>query len=116
MKKITCITCPISCRIMVESANDAFIISGNKCQNGYDYAMKEMIAPVRTLTTTVRTVFVDMPVLPVKTNSEVPKEMILEIIHELADVLIMKNIRIGDIIVADILGTGCDIVATCAIE
>ncbi|MCL2184937.1 MAG: DUF1667 domain-containing protein [Treponema sp.] len=116
MKNITCITCPISCRITVDIVDEIHIISGNKCSRGREYAKTEMMSPVRSLTTTVKTVFPNMPVLPVKTNRDVPKEMIPEIISKLANVLIIKNISIGEIIIFNILGSGCDIVATSEIK
>jgi len=71
-----------------------------------------LTAPMRSITTTVRTVFQEMPVLPVRTKGEVPKEMIPEIIRELAKVLISEKISIGETVAADILGSGVDVIAT----
>jgi len=112
MKQITCITCPIGCRITIDSANGEYAFSGNKCARGMEFAKNEMISPVRSLTTTVRTSFPQMPVLPVRTNGEVPKEKIKEIIRELSKVVITEKIGIGETVAANILGTGCDIIAT----
>jgi CxxC motif-containing protein len=53
-----------------------------------------------------------MPVLPVRTNGEVPKEKIKEIIRELSKIVITEKIGIGETVAANILGTGCDIIAT----
>jgi CxxC motif-containing protein len=53
-----------------------------------------------------------MPVLPVRTNGEVPKEKIKEIIRELSKVVITEKIGIGETVAANILETGCDIIAT----
>jgi len=113
---ITCITCPIGCRITVEAADGEYVFSGNKCLKGAEFAKTEMTAPMRTLTTTVRTTFPGMPVLPVRTRGEVPKEKIPEIMSELSRVLISKKIVIGETIAADIVGTSCDIIATSNIE
>ena len=74
--------------------------------------MAETKSPVRSLTTTVRTVFPDTPVLPVKTNKDVPKEKIFEIIGELSGIIITDKIGIGKIVAANVAGTGCDIVAS----
>lgn len=111
-KEITCITCPIGCRIAVDAGNGDYFFTGNKCPKGALFAKAEITAPVRTLTTTVRTVFPDMPVLPVRTNGEVPKEKISEIMKELSKVLITEKIGIGETVVKCISGTGCDIIAT----
>jgi CxxC motif-containing protein len=112
MKQITCITCPIGCRITIDFANGEYSFSGNKCAQGLEFAKNEMTSPVRSLTTTVRTSFPQMPVLPVRTNGEVPKEKIKEIIRELSKIVISEKIGIGETVAANILGTGCDIIAT----
>ena len=70
------------------------------------------MSPMRSLTTTVRTAFPDVPVLPVRTNGEVPKGMIMDIICELSRLVVTEKIGIGGIVVANILGTGCDIITT----
>ena len=110
--EITCITCPIGCRITAGVIDGEYIFSGNKCPRGAEFAKTEMTAPLRSLTTTVRTAFPDMPVLPVRTRGEVPKGKLTEIIRELSKVVITEKIGIGDTVAADILGTGCDIIAT----
>jgi len=112
MKQITCITCPIGCRITIDVANGEYSFSGNKCTRGLEFAKNEMTSPVRSLTTTVRTSFPQMPVLSVRTNGEVPKEKIKEIIRELSKIVITEKIGIGETVAANILGTGCDIIAT----
>jgi len=113
MKQFTCTTCPTGCRISVEAAADGqFKFLGNQCGRGEELAKKEMASPVRSITTTVRTAFPRIPVLPVRTNGEVPKEKVTEIIRELSKVVITEKIGIGEIVAADILGTGCDVIAT----
>ena len=111
-KSITCITCPTGCRITVDAAGGDFIFSGNKCPKGADFARTEMTAPLRSLTTTVRTAFPAMPVLPVRTKGEVPKGVIMDIIAELSKVVVTEKMSIGDTVIANVLGTGCDIIAT----
>ena len=112
MKQITCITCPIGCRITVDGEKGAYTFSGNKCPKGALFAKTELTSPVRSLTTTVRTSFPEMPVLPVRTNGEVPKEKIPEIIRALAKVVITEKVGIGETVVANISGTGCGVIAT----
>jgi len=112
MKQITCITCPIGCRITIDLADGEYIFSGNNCARGENFARTEMTAPLRSLTTTVRTAFPHIPVLPVRTRGEVPKEKITAIIRALSKITITEETGIGDVVAADILGTGCDIIAT----
>lgn len=112
MKELTCIACPNGCRIISDMQNGQYVFSGNRCARGRDFALAELTAPMRSVTTTVRTVFCDMPVLPVRTNGEVPKEMIPDIIRALASVSVSTRIGIGETVAADILGSGVDVIAT----
>ena len=112
MKHITCINCPLGCRVSVELIEGEYHFSGNRCRQGADFARAELNAPLRMLTTTVRTIFSDMPALPVRTNREVPKEKIPEIIKELSKLVITKRVTIGETLADNICGTGCDIIAT----
>jgi CxxC motif-containing protein len=112
MKHITCAKCSIGCRVFVEAADEQLSFSGNQCEKGVEFAKAETASPARSITTTVRTAFPRIPVLPVRTNGEVPKEKVKEIIHELSKIVITEKIGIGEIVAADILGTGCDVIAT----
>jgi len=111
-KQITCITCPIGCRISIETLDGQLIFSGNNCQRGEEFARTEIISPVRSLTTTVKTAFPHKPVLPVRTKGEVPKVKIKEIMRELSCIIITNKIGIGETVAKNISGTGCDIIAT----
>ena len=110
--KIICIICPVGCRITVNSVDDELIVTGNKCIKGFDFAKAEIESPVRSFSTTVRTIFSEYPVLPVKVNRDVPKEKIMDIICELSGIIITEKIGIGEIVAANIAGTGCDIIAS----
>ena len=112
VKQLTCIVCPIGCRIFIESRNGEYICSGNRCPRGGEFARIELTAPMRSLTTTVRTAFPEVPVLPVRTKGEIPKERIPAVMRELAKVMIKERISIGETVISDVLGTGCDIIAT----
>ena len=112
MKQITCITCPIGCRITVEVTGGGYSFSGNQCKRGAEFAETELVSPKRSLSTTVRTAFSGVPVVPVRTNGEVPKGMITDIVRELSGLVVTEKIGIGETVVANILGTGCDIITT----
>jgi CxxC motif-containing protein len=110
MKELVCIVCPNSCRLVVEQRADGFLVSGNLCPRGKTFAHNEMTNPTRTLTTTVRTAL-GIPVLPVKTSRDIPKEKITDLMRLLASVTITESVGIGDIIVKDALALGVDIIA-----
>jgi CxxC motif-containing protein len=112
MREITCIVCPNGCRITAELKDGQYVFSGNKCVKGEEFARTELTAPKRSVCTTVRTVFRGMPALPVRTNGDVPKGMIPDIIRTLGCVVVSEEIHVGETVVHDILGTGCDVIAT----
>ena len=68
--------------------------------------------PKRTLATTVRVKGGILPLAPVKTHVPVPKKKIRAITELLAKVEVEAPIKINEVIVADVLGTGADIIAT----
>ena len=111
MKQIMCISCPVGCRINVDVENGEHIFSGNKCVKGILFAESALTAPTHTITIMVRTAFPDMPLLPVRTNGEVPKEKINKMIRKLSRILVTQRKRSGEIVMSNILGTNCDVIA-----
>ena len=112
LKQLTCIVCPLGCRVSAELQSEKYVFSGNSCSQGAEFAERELTAPKRSLTTTVRTVFPDTPVIPVRTNTDIPKHLIPDVIKQLAYIKIKDRIGIGTIVVNDILEIGCDIIVT----
>jgi len=112
-KDLICISCPNGCRMSAELMPDgAVTVSGNACTRGEAFAASELAHPMRSLTTTVRTVFSEMPVLPVRTKGEIPKEMIWTVMGILSGFVLDKKVRCGDVVILDVAGTGCSIMAT----
>lgn len=112
-KELVCICCPLGCSLTAEIEESGEVrISGNTCNRGADYGKKEMTNPTRTLTTTVRVRDGVLPVLSVKTQDGVPKNKVLECIQSLREVEVAAPVHIGDIVLADIAGTGVGVVAT----
>ena len=54
-RELTCIGCPMGCALTVELDGGAVVsVRGNTCPRGDAYARKEVTAPTRIVTTTVR--------------------------------------------------------------
>ena len=87
-------------------------VTGNTCPRGETYAHQELTNPQRMLTSTVRISGGELPLLPVVSKSTLPKGKILECAQALRAVSIEAPVKTGDVIVADILGLGVDIVAS----
>jgi CxxC motif-containing protein len=71
-----------------------------------------MTNPTRTVTTTVRTVFPQAPVVPVRTQGEIPKGKIGDVMAVLNSITIKEPLGIGAVVVENVLGLGRDIIVT----
>lgn len=109
-----CIGCPLGCRLEVDedSQGDIVEIRGSSCRRGDRYAAQEHTDPRRGVTTTVAISGGLWPRLPVKTAGEIPKDKVRAACAELRRVRVEAPVKMGDVIVTDVLGTGCDVVAT----
>ena len=67
---------------------------------------------MRTLTTSVRTVFPDSPVVSVKTEGEIEKDKLREVSQALAHVRINTRLHAGEVVAKNICGTGVNIICT----
>ena len=112
-KSLVCVSCPLGCPIEVEIENGEVIsVTGNTCKRGDAYARTEVTHPVRSLTSTVKLVGGVHPIVPVKTSAPVPKEKLAECMKAINAASIKAPVKIGDVIIENILGTGANIVAT----
>ena len=78
--------------------------------------LAEVTNPTRTLTTTIRTTSLTIPRLSVKTSTPISKALIFEALSYMNNVIINKNVKIGDVVIENILNTGVNMVATKNIE
>ena len=116
--ELTCISCPLGCPLKVEADSDGNVLSvtGNTCKRGEAYGRKEVTAPTRTVTSTVRLLGSSMPVVPVRTREDIPKGKIFDVMEAVRCASVQAPVRIGDVIIADIAGTGVDLIATRSVE
>lgn len=113
-KKFICTICPLGCEVTVKYDESGQIkeILGNKCKKGEEYASNEFTRPMRVLTSTVAIEGAIFSRLPVRTSDLIPKDKIFDCMKEIEKVKVKAPIKIGDIIVRDILGLGVDVIAT----
>ena len=107
----TCIVCPRGCRITVADGPCGPVATGQGCPRGRDYATSEHTHPMRTLTTTVRLEGADIRRLPVVSNSAIPRELLRKCLERVYEARATAPVATGDVIVADVCGTGVDVVA-----
>lgn len=111
MIELICITCPRGCHLKVDEEND-YAVSGNACPRGAVYGKNEILNPVRVVTSTVKTSVKAESRCPVKTNGAIPKGKMFEAMRLLDDIVLDAPINVGDVVIADLFGTGIDFV-TC---
>lgn len=108
-----CIGCPLGCRLEVEEEAGAIVeVRGFACKRGKKYAEQEHTDPRRIVTTTVGIRNGLWAKLPVKTNKPVPKGIVMAICRALYGVMVTAPVKLGQVIVPNILNSGADIVAT----
>ena len=91
MKELICIVCPKGCHLKVDEENN-YAVTGNACPRGAEYGAARRC--------------------PVKTNGSIPKGLLFEAMRVLDDVELTAPVKVGQVVVADLLGTGVDVVAT----
>ena len=110
---LPCINCPAGCIINVTVKDgEVLSVSGNTCERGETYAKNEVISPVRIVTSNVKVSGGDKPVISVKTAEAIPKEKIYDCVNALKDLVVPSPVKIGDVIIRDVAGTGIDLIAT----
>ena len=116
-KELICIGCPLGCNLTVEMDGGQVVsVNGNTCKRGDDYARKELTDPRRIVTSTVPVAGGNLPVVSVKTASDIPKGKIRECLCALKGVTLTAPVQIGDVIVENAADTGVDVIATKSIS
>ncbi|MBP3913150.1 MAG: DUF1667 domain-containing protein [Lachnospiraceae bacterium] len=112
-KELTCIGCPMGCQITVELEHGEILsVKGNTCAIGDKYARNEVLHPERTVTSTVVVDGGDKPRVSVKTAGNIPKDRIFDCMKEIDAVRVQAPVRIGDVMIENVVDSGVNVVAT----
>ena len=121
--QFNCTTCPSECLLTVEVERDADgavvevrSVTGNSCPRGDKFAHQELICPMRVLTTTIAVSGGDAALLPVRTAEAIPLALHAQAMNFIRGLVVNAPIRIGDVVLEDLLGTSIDLVASMDIE
>ena len=121
--QFNCTTCPSECLLTVEVERDANgavtavrSVTGNSCPRGDKFAHQELTCPMRVLTTTVAVSGGDEALLPVRTAEAIPLELHAQAMDLIRGVVVNAPIRMGDVVLEDLLGTNIDLVASMDID
>ena len=109
-KNFICINCPLGCPLTVTLDGGKVVsVSGNTCKRG---AATGSPAPARPVTAPVRVAGGERPVVAVRTKTDIPKDKIFDCMAVINTVEVPAPVRIGDVLIGNVCGTGVDVVAT----
>ena len=111
---MACTTCPAGCALTLEvEGTTIHKVTGNTCKRGITFAEKELTTPERMLTSTVLLDINGKEILvPVKSAVPMPKHQVLDAMGIINNTIIPHGVKMGEILIPNILGCGVDIVAT----
>lgn len=117
--QFNCTTCPSECLLTVEVerySNGAVVevrsVAGNSCPRGDTFAHQELTRPMRVLTTTVAVSGGDEALLPVRTAEAIPLALHAQAMDLIRGLVVNAPIRMGDVVLEDLLHTGIDLIAS----
>lgn len=114
--KMICLSCPMGCELSVRIENGRVVrVEGNGCPRGPAYAEREAIEPMRVLPTSIKVLNGDRPLVSVKTDRPIPRRMIPAAMDVVRKIVVPAPVKIGDVVLADLLGTGAKLVTTRAV-
>lgn len=114
-RELICIVCPKGCPLKVElDGGEIKAVEGFTCPRGKQYAIDECTNPMRTVTSTVRSE--SGKPIPVKTARSIPKTMMFDCMKQINACVVSLPVRVGDVVVHDLLGTGTDVVVTANVD
>lgn len=112
MKELVCIVCPNSCLLKITEKDGEIVVKGAKCKKGIEFAKEELTAPVRALSSTIKSVFEQLPVVPVRTDGQVPKGELFAVMQAINATIIDKPYSVGEPVIKNVAGTGVDVICT----
>ena len=119
-RNLICINCPMGCPLTVtlNDAGEVVSVTGNTCPRGDAYGRKEVTNPTRIVTSSVPVLGASgqMTMVSVKTARDIPKGRIFDVIKDIKDLSVSAPVHIGDVVKADVAGTGVDMIATRDVE
>ena len=113
-ERIICTGCPLGCevKLTLNDENEVIGVADNKCKEGERYVLEEYKNPVRTLTATVLTQGSSQPLLAVRTSKPILKTKLTQGMVVLAKAKAKPPVKMGDVIIPNLLGIGVDVVAS----
>lgn len=111
--RLTCVLCPVGCELEVgRDAAGELDVQGNQCDKGVPFAVEEILRPKRNLATSVPVRGTAARMVSVRLSGPVARDLIFPILAEIAKLRPEAPVRRGQVLIADVLGAGVDVIAT----
>lgn len=108
-----CTGCPLGCRLEVDATEDDVVeVRGFACRRGERYGRQEHLDPRRPLATTIWVEGAAIRRAPVRTAEPIPRDQVRAVAAALRGLRVTAPVHRGQVVVADILGTGTDVIVT----
>ncbi len=115
-KELTCIVCPNGCPLEIDFEEEPALkiieIEGHTCDKGPKWAEQELTRPMRTIAGNIAVENGDFPLVSVRTDAPIPKTSIFQVMGEIQSKTVKAPVSIGDKLIQNPAGTGCNIIAT----
>lgn len=116
-REFICVTCPVGCTIQATVEGQELIaLQGQSCQRGEAFVREELTNPRRMFTTTVRVRGGKLPLVPVRSSAPLPKGLLMEVAKALRTVELTAPVAQHQVVLANVLGTGVDIITSRPVE
>jgi CxxC motif-containing protein len=111
--RLTCVLCPVGCELEIgRDAAGELRVDGYQCDKGVPFALEEILRPKRNLATSVPVRGAATKLVSVRLSAAVPREMLFPVLAEIAKLRPEAPVHRGQVLIADVLGTGADVIAT----
>lgn len=109
-KIIQCKVCNLSCNLQIEKIDKQYKVTGNRCNRGKEFGLKEIEEPDRIITGRALLKNGPMSRVPVKSTDLIPSEKVDEVMEIIKNTVVYAPVNKGEIVIKNILNTGVDIV------
>lgn len=111
-KEITCIGCPMGCRITAEvDGKEILSLEGYTCNIGKKYAEGELTFPTRMVTSLISVRGTTKPI-SVKLSKPIDKKKIFDCLKQIKDTSVTLPVCVGEVLIKGVCGTDADVIAT----
>ena len=112
-KELICIVCPKSCNLNIQIDNKKILsVKGALCKRGEEYAYQEITNPKRKIASSIKVINGELPLVSIRLSAPIPKNEVFNVMGEIKKTEVHAPIKIGQVLIKNVLGLGIDIIAT----